>query len=328
MNLIPNETSSGWGGQTTASTSNRQWSVDSNDQWLINGNLNQTNQNSNRNSLNNNNQTSNISSSNSQLNLTHSLSNSTQNINSINQSNSINDLDSQMTNNWSQLTQIAADCQQAQATGSIANNNSTSSSSNNQLDSPTNANQSSTLATNQQSDSQNDLLINKTGIKDEILYSLDWGSTPIDQTTPWDCPSNHQSPPKEINSINGVIDNSWRYSMATIGTEIWESNIRKKSISLNTDQTAVDLQQQKNNLNSNWNSPTNQIAPNSLVNHLGGTWGEDDHMNSNKMLWNQGANPMNNNGNSNPSINNNWLENEKSNGWMNGNGKRFFFLAK
>jgi len=132
-----------------------------------------------------------------------------------------------------------------------------------QLDSPTQSNDYSSSAISEL----------KGSIKDDKftnaeLYSDNWGNIPINQNTPWELPQsqNYQQSPREVHSCNGLIDNSWKYSSSTTGTDIWEANFRKKS----TDQSPTgDLNNAKQT--PNWPSSTNAVQ---MTNHIGGVWGE------------------------------------------------------
>jgi len=276
MNLIPNNetaTNSKWSTNSNNLSNNlvtnRNWDVENDNspsQWMLN-----SNQNSN--------QTSNINSSNSQINQV------------INQ----NDLDAaslineqHKNKNWSQIEK------NNQNTNCLNN-----SSSSNQLDN----------LSNQTNDLNNDLTktnaIKEASPFDKFtniqLYSDDWGNVEINQNTPWNfnqSSANYQPPPREVQSYNGLIDNSWKYSSLTTGTDIWEANIRKRS----NDQNLDLISQQANSKNAqNLNSNA------SALNHFGGTWGEDENINPNNNWITE------NNGDKSSNWTKKWAEDEKIN---------------
>lgn len=294
MNLIPsNETisaaaSSAWNSQPTNSgglvTARSNWDCVDNgavqtdpagSQWLLAGGAS-SNANSNQSSNIQNSSSSNSSSS--QLNSQPNQSGDLENNSSSPLMNEHN-----LPKNWSQVVDTTAN--------NNPNNNSTSSSTNNPRDSPT---QSLELTADQKA--IKDAADKFTNVE---LYSDTWGNVPINQNTPWELPAsqtnpNYQAPPREVHSFNGLIDNSWKYASSTTGTEIWEAAIRKKSA------TGEQL------------SPNELAGKQPMVNHIGGTWGEDDQMQSIQpsKMWNGPSNGLN----SGTSLNN-WMGENDTKQW-------------
>lgn len=317
MNLIPsNETisaaaSSAWNSQPSNSgslvTARSNWDIVDNgavqadsagSQWLLaggsgGGNATLSNPNSNQSSNIQNSSSSNSSSSqlNSQPNQSGDLENNSSSSPLMNEHN--------LPKNWSQVVDTTAN--------NNPNNNSTSSSTNNPRDSPT---QSPELTADQKA--IKDAADKFTNVE---LYSDTWGNVPINQNTPWELPAsytnpNYQAPPREVHSFNGVIDNSWKFASTTTGTDIWEATIRKKS--------ATGEQPSPNELGAGkvgqgWQSGNPGATP-LVTNHIGGTWGEDDAMQSMQpsKMWNGPSNGLNSAASLN---NNNWIGDNDNKQW-------------
>ena len=110
-----------------------------------------------------------------------------------------------------------------------------------------------------------------------------------------------------MHSYNGLIDNNWKYSSSTTGTDIWETNSKNKSISdpLSTSELYQIVKKNAQNLN---------ISQLLASNHFGGTWGEDDSLSINYnrrcgIIHHQMVINNNNSGldSNTASINNNWM---------------------